>query len=187
MPLRKDNGVPCRTTPKPPAALARALDGLPLALEQIAAWVRAKHCTFADALAAVTAEDAPALAWYDPRELRYPLPVAAVWERALESLGAPEHFLLRFLAWLAPAPAPDFLVQALSVIWQDQEGTAPDFVGLARGLSERSLLTARSDRTFLLHRLSLELERRRTPRPERFLWNSRVAEVLSDRRSEGDR
>jgi len=67
----------------------------------------------------------------------------------------------------------------LSVIWQDQEGTPPDFVGLARGLCERSLLTARSDRTFLLHRLSLELERRRTPRPERFLWDSRVAEVLS--------
>jgi tetratricopeptide (TPR) repeat protein len=165
--------------PESAAALARALDGLPLALEQIAAWVRAKHCSFADALAAVTAEDAPALAWYDPRELRYPLPVAAVWERALESLGTAEHFLLRFLAWLAPAPAPDFLVQALNVIWQDQEGTPPDFVGLARGLCERSLLTARSDRAFLLHRLSLELERRRTPRPERFLWNSRVAEVLS--------
>ncbi len=163
--------------PESAAALARALDGLPLALEQIAAWVRAKQCSLADALAAVTAEDAAVLAWYDLRELRYPLPVAAVWERALEPLGAAEQFLLRFLAWLAPAPAPDFLVQALSVIWQDQEGT--DFVGLARGLSERSLLTARSDRAFLLHRLSLELERRRTPRPERFLWDSRVAEVLS--------
>lgn len=163
--------------PEAAAALARALDGLPLALEQIAAWVRAKHCSFADALAAITAEDAPALAWYDPRELRYPLPVAAVWERALESLGAAEHFLLRFLAWLAPAPVPDFLVQALSVIWQDQDGT--DFVGLARGLCERSLLTARSDRAFLLHRLSLELERRRTPRLERHLWGSRVAQVLS--------
>jgi Tetratricopeptide repeat len=58
-------------------------------------------------------------------------------------------------------------------------GNPPDFVGLARGLCERSLLTARSDRAFLLHRLSLELERRRTPRPERFLWDSRVAEVLS--------
>ena len=101
-----------------------------------------------------------------------------VWERALEPLGAAEHFLLRFLAWLAPAPVPDFLIQALSAIWQDQDGT--DFVGLARGLSERSLLTARADRTFLLHRLSLELERRRTPRPERFLWDSRVAEVLSN-------
>ncbi len=163
--------------PESAAALARALDGLPLALEQIAAWVRAKHCSFADALAAVTAEDAPALAWYDPRELRYPLPVAAVWERALEPLGAAEHFLLRFLAWLAPAPVPDFLIQALSPIWRDQDGT--DFVGLARGLSERSLLTARADRTFLLHRLSLELERRRTPQPERFLWDSSVAEVLS--------
>ena len=139
--------------PESAAALARALDGLPLALEQIAAWVRAKHCSFADALLAITAEDAPALAWYDPRELRYPLPVAAVWESALESLAAPEHFLLRFLAWLAPAPAPDFLVQVLSVIWQDQEGTPPDFVGLARVLCERSLLTARSDRTFLLYRL----------------------------------
>ncbi|MGH2668520.1 MAG: tetratricopeptide repeat protein, partial [bacterium] len=165
--------------PEAVAALARALDGLPLALEQIAAWVRAEHCSFADALAAITAEDTAVLAWYDPRELRYPLPVAAVWERALEPLGAAEHFLLRFLAWLAPAPAPDFLVQALSVVWQDQEGSPPDFVGLARGLCERSLLTARSDRAFLLHRLSLELERRRTPRPERFLWDSRVAEVLS--------
>jgi len=66
--------------PEAAAALARALAGLPLALEQIAAWVRAKHCSFADALAAVTAEDAAVLAWYDPRELRYPLPVAAVWE-----------------------------------------------------------------------------------------------------------
>ncbi|MGH8573972.1 MAG: NB-ARC domain-containing protein, partial [Gammaproteobacteria bacterium] len=163
--------------PEAAAALARALDGLPLALEQIAAWVRAEHCSFADAQAAVTAEDAAVLAWYDPRELRYPLVVAAVWERALEPLGDAERFLLRFLAWLAPAPVPDFLIQALGPIWQDGDGT--DFVGPARGLSERSLLTARTDRTFLLHRLSLELERRRTPRPERFSWDSRVAEVLS--------
>jgi len=102
--------------PEAAAALARALDGLPLALEQIAARVRAQHCSFADALAAVTADDAAVLAWYDPRELRYPLPAAAVWELALEPLGAAEHFLLRFLAWLAPVPAPDFLVQALSIL-----------------------------------------------------------------------
>jgi hypothetical protein len=49
--------------PEAAAALARALDGLPLALEQIAAWVRAKHCSFADALLAITAETVCPWSW----------------------------------------------------------------------------------------------------------------------------
>jgi len=172
--------APTPDDPESAAALTRAVDGLPLALEQIAAWTRARHSTLADALAAITREDDLLLRWYDPKELRYPLPVAAVWERALEPLGPAEHFLLRLLAWLAPAPVPDFVLHALNGTWTEPQRPAPDCLALARRLADHSLLAARADRSFQLHRLWMELERRRTPSSDRGLWDTRVANVLDE-------
>ncbi len=178
---------PTADDPEVAAELADAVDGLPLALEQIAAWVRVRHASLSDALSAITSEDDRLLRWYDPREMRYPRPVAAVWERALEELDSAQCFLVRFFAWLAPDPVPDFLARAVDRVWSTEGTGSTDFLGVARSLADRSVLEKRRDRSFQLHRLALELERRRTPADERPLWDRRVAAVLEDVRPEDAR
>lgn len=156
--------------------LVEALDGLPLALEQAAAWVNQHHSSLQDALANLQQEDASLLSWYDPAAMRYPLPVAALWQRTLENLSATERSLIRLLAWLAPLPVPDFLYAAAEKLDLFKEQDVPQLI---RGLESRSVLKARSDRSTQLHRLHHELERRRTPEKECAEWHSRVIQMLA--------
>ncbi len=163
--------------PEVAAELVRALGHLPLAIEQMAAWVRARHGTLAEALAAVQSESQAVLSWFDEKEVKYPRSIAATWELSVEARTPAEQFLLRFFAWLSSSPVPEFVTMKVATIWT--EGDPPDFLAVARSLAERSLINARSDRSHQLHRLCQELERRRTPREERMLWTRRVAQVLS--------
>jgi len=156
--------------------LVELVDGLPLALEQISAWISHHHSSLREAYDNLRQEDAALLSWYDPAAMRYPLSVAALWEQTLRSLSAPEHFLIRLLAWLAPQPVADFLFATAS---QFDELAGQDVPQLIRRLESRSILKARDDRATQLHRLHHELERRRTPPTERAPACLRAMQMLA--------
>gem|GEM_PF-920000 len=148
-------------------AIVQSLGGLPLAVEQVAAWVREHALPLSEVLLVLQEEDSRVLGWYDPRQIAYPRPVAAVWELTTAGFSADEAALVRLLAHLSPQPVPDFLLSPARLPGMEKEA---DLWPLVRGLEARSILTARDDRATQLHRLWIELERRRTPAQERPQW-----------------
>ncbi len=91
--------------------LAITLGQLPLALEQAAAYI-AKHTTsFASYLSLWTTEHGHVLEWFQRRLMQYPESVATTWLVTFRALSTPARTLLNHLAWLSPAPIPDFLLE----------------------------------------------------------------------------
>ena len=87
-------------------ALARALGGLALALEQAGAYIQHLRCGLGEYLARWRSQEARVRTWFDERLMHYPRSVAVTWETTLAQLDESAHALLRLLAWLAPDPIP---------------------------------------------------------------------------------
>jgi tetratricopeptide (TPR) repeat protein len=87
-------------------ALARALGGLALALEQAGAYIQHLRCKLGEYLARWRSQEARVRTWFDARLMHYPRSVAVTWETTLAQLDEPARALLRLLAWLAPDPIP---------------------------------------------------------------------------------
>ena len=116
-----------RRTPRPDdpaaaAAIARYLDGLALALEQAAAWVRKDRRTFADYLAAWQAAAArlhaeyltKGLADYHTEILGVPRSLLVTFDTSLAQLTPAARDIFRILSWTAPDPLPVWAVEKLS-------------------------------------------------------------------------
>jgi tetratricopeptide (TPR) repeat protein len=88
------------------AALARALGGLALALEQAGAYIQYLRCGLGEYLARWRRQEARVHTWFDARLMHYPRSVAVTWETTLAQLDESTHALLRLLAWLAADPIP---------------------------------------------------------------------------------
>lgn len=158
-------------------AIAGAVGGLALALEQIAAWLNHRGGTLADVLDHLADGEGGPLDWFDPKAIDYPRPVAAVWEETASHLSADEAALIRVLAQLSPQPVPDFLVSGVRLPG-DKEPR--DLWPLVIRLQDRGVLTARHDRATQLHRLWIELERRRTPAAELRRWLGSAIEWVGE-------
>jgi len=157
------------------AALARELGGLPLALEQAAAYIQAAGTTLAGYLAVFWDRRADLLARGETPG--HPAGVAATLGLALSRLEAEAPVaagLLRLLACLAPEPVPLPLLLADA---QTAGGRDPDVVAtvgpllgdpVAAGdavaaLRRYSLITPAGDGLVLVHRLVQAITRRVTP------------------------
>jgi hypothetical protein len=92
--------------PAAAAAIATALDGLALALEQAGAYIEQKRLSLAEYLAHWQARRSDVLQWHDEALTGYPASVAVTWEATFAQLGATEQSLLAVLSWLAPEPIP---------------------------------------------------------------------------------
>jgi hypothetical protein len=68
-------------------ALARALDGLALALEQAGAYIREVRCTLADYLDRWRRQEERVLEWFDQRQMKYPCSVAVTWQTTWTQLS----------------------------------------------------------------------------------------------------
>ena len=90
--------------------LAGELGGLALALEQACAYIAQRRLSLAGYLAEWRGQRDKVLAWYDPRLTQYPRSVAVTWQTSFDQLGEPARRLLQRLAWLAPAPIPESLL-----------------------------------------------------------------------------
>jgi hypothetical protein len=162
--------------------LAIELGGLPLALEQAAAYLQATGTTLASYLPLFRARQADLLA--RGQATGHPADVAATLGLALSRLAGqapPAAGLIRLLAFLAPEPVP------LAMLLTDEQTAAllhPDVaavIGLLLGdpivtgdaitaLRRYSLITPAGDGLVLVHRLVQDITRARLTAEEAAQW-----------------
>jgi tetratricopeptide (TPR) repeat protein len=144
-------------------ALAHELGGLALGLEQAGAYIARQHIGFARYLALWREKRDSVLKWFDKSLMSYDHDVglAATWAASVGKLTPESRRLLDRLAFLAPDPVPDSLIDV------PVPGEAPDYDAYeARaGLYAYSLATqAKGEdgaaKGFVVHRLVQDFARR---------------------------
>ena len=139
-------------------ALAEELGHLALALEQAGAYIAQRRLDFAGYLKEWQDQRDKVLAWYDPRLMQYPKSVAVTWQTSFACLSEPARRWLQRLAWLAPEPIPESL---LDVPVPGSDDAESDPCAALAELESYSLVTrAANTPTFSVHRLVQEVSRR---------------------------
>ncbi len=96
--------------------------------------------------------------WFDPQVMQYPKSLAVTWQTSVAQLSEPARRLLERLAWLAPDPIPESL---LDVAVPGDETAVEDARAALADLERYSLVTrARDEPTFTVHRLVQDVTRR---------------------------
>ncbi len=149
-------------------ALAKALDGLALALEQAGAYISHVRCSLAEYLNRWRKQDERVLKWFDERQMKYPKSVAVTWETTWSQLSPASRGLLEILSWYAPDPIPEWVLtgEASRPIAVKALGDADVDLALA-DLEKYSMLKRQAqggEWGLLVHRLVQEMTRRRLPR-----------------------
>lgn len=93
------------------ADLSGVLDGLPLALEQVAAYIVRHQMSFVEYLKAWEQERSEVLKWHYPGVMEYPASVAVTWKHTFDRLSPTAASLLRLMSFLAPEPIPIFMLK----------------------------------------------------------------------------
>jgi len=86
--------------------VADRLGGIPLALEQAAAFINHHNMTIEDYLDSWDEQRQEVMSWHDERLMDYPVSVAVTWQRTFDRLSSASRTLLRLSAFLAPEPIP---------------------------------------------------------------------------------
>ena len=162
------------------ADLAERVDGLPLALEQAAAYIMRHRMRFSDYLRAWEQEREKLMQWYDPRVMQYPASVAVTWKQTFDRLSPTPAALLRLTAFLAPDPIPfDMLeqgaehVQRAAELFCEESGRAPDGKAVREAtadLADYSLITRQDGGMLVVHRMVQEVLRSQIPEGYRRDW-----------------
>jgi uncharacterized protein DUF4062 len=143
--------------------LATDLDGLALALEQAGAYVAKLGISFARYRELWRENWDKVAGWSDQRLTNYPHAVAVTWQTSANQLTPAGHRLLERLAWFAPEPIPEFL---LDVPVPDVE--AEDLAEALADLAEYSLARRNQDKPeFTIHRLVQDVTQRGLAEQER--------------------
>ncbi|HWN44275.1 MAG TPA: tetratricopeptide repeat protein, partial [Thermoanaerobaculia bacterium] len=159
--------------------LAELLDGLPLALEQAAAYITHIQASFREYLEEWERESEGVLGWCDEAVMQYPAPLAVTWQRSLQQLAPTAQAVLRLASLLAPDPIPvemfesgrELVLRASSLLfeetWQElsPQQMRDDFAEL-RSLS----LVSGQGQLFTVHRLMQEVVRNQIPEERRPAW-----------------
>jgi len=127
------------------ATLAGELGCLALALEQAGAYIALRRTTFSQYLTQWLSRRTEALEWFDPRLMQYPKSVAITWQTSFDQLKAPARRLLQRLAWFAPEPILETL---LDVRVPGQDEAAEDPYGALAELDAYSLVMRATDAPF---------------------------------------
>ena len=139
-------------------ALADELGHLALALEQAGAYIAQRRQTFAQYRADWERQRGRVLAWHDARLMSYPASVAITWQTSFDRLGEPARALLRRLAWLAPEPVPESLIDVS--VPGVEEADADPWAALAELAGYSLAARAAEAPVFAVHRLVQEVARR---------------------------
>ncbi|GKS59432.1 hypothetical protein YTPLAS18_29590 [Nitrospira sp.] len=137
--------------------LADKLGCLALALEQASAYIAQRRLSFDQYLVHWQSQRDKVLTWYDGRLMQYPQSIAISWQTSFDRLTASAKHLLRRLAWIAPDPIPESL---LEVSIPGGEGQVDPFESLAELESYSLVARAVGSPTFTVHRLVQEVTRR---------------------------
>ena len=176
--------------------LAELLDGLPLALEQAAAYIAHTQISLAEYLDVWESECDSVLGWYDEGIMQYPAPLAITWQRTFRQLAPTAQALLRLIAHLAPDPIPvDMLESGAEVLREAAQrfgpGSDPELKPrpVRNDIAELAALSlvTRQGATLMVHRMVQEVIRQRIPEESRTAWTemtlalvARYAPIQSD-------
>jgi len=144
-------------------ALALTLGQLALALEQAGAMIDTNRSTFAQYLKDWNSSHDRVLTWFDARLMQYPMSVAVTWQTSFDQLTEPARLLLNLLAWFAPDPIPESLLD-VPIAEEDASDTeTPSDPHDALSNLEAYSLVTRADEaespTFTVHRLVQDVTR----------------------------
>jgi tetratricopeptide (TPR) repeat protein len=136
--------------------LAADLGGLALALEHAGAYIVRHRASFRRYRELWQGSRDKVISWSDPNVTHYPRAIVATWQTSVAQLADPGRRLLERLAWLAPEPVPEFL---LDVPIPEDEGE--DLYEALADLAAYSLATRDpEDPRFLVHGLVQDVTRR---------------------------
>ena len=137
-------------------SLAIELGQLALALEQAGAYIARLAISFARYRQSWHENWPKVAGWTDEKITKYPRSVAVTWQTSVDQVGDPARRLLERLAWFAPEPVPDFMldVPLPGVAAEDLDEALAD-------LSSYSLVRRHPGRQeFSVHRLVQDVTRR---------------------------
>jgi tetratricopeptide (TPR) repeat protein len=138
------------------ATLAEELGGLALALEMAAATIDTRHLDFSRYRALWREHRQRVIGWARPEIDGYSQAMAETWQTSVRQLTAPGRALLERLAFLAPDPVPEFLLDV-----PVPGAAAEDARAALDDLAAYSLATRDPEgRAFLVHRLVQDVTRR---------------------------
>ena len=168
--------------------LAELLDGLPLALEQAAAFIVHNQISFAQYLETWEQESDAVLGWYDEGVMQYPSSLAVTWQRSFHQIAPTAQAVLRLASFLAPDPIPDGmfesgaeLVREAAALLREETGQEAPERPVRDDLSELRALSLVSwqDGTVSVHRLLQEVVRHRIPEQQQAAWASLAMRLVS--------
>jgi tetratricopeptide (TPR) repeat protein len=135
--------------------LAVDLGRLALALEHAGAYIVRHRASFRRYRELWQGSRDKVISWSDPTITHYPRTIAATWQTSVAQLADPARRLLERLAWLAPEPVPEFL---LDVPIPEDEGE--DLYEALADLAAYSLATRDPEEPrFLVHGLVQDVTR----------------------------
>jgi tetratricopeptide (TPR) repeat protein len=170
--------------------LTQLLDGLPLALEQAAAYIVRHRLRLADYIATWEQKSHDVLSWYDKRVMQYPSSVATTWQQTFEQLGPTAATLLRLTAFWAPDPilidmleqGAEHIQQATALFFEETGKTLdqPPIRTALADLAEYSLISRQDGGTMTVHRVVQEVLRNQIPEERRKDWVEKALWIVND-------
>jgi tetratricopeptide (TPR) repeat protein len=141
--------------------LAIELGQLALALEQAGAYIVHHRLTFAGYLDQWRDRHDRVLEWFDERLMQYPRSLAMTWQTSVDQLSETARRLLQHLAWFAPDPIPESLLEVPVPGVPNQEPGSDGLLDALTELDTYSLVTrSRQSPSFSVHRLVQDVTRR---------------------------
>ena len=137
--------------------VAVTLGQLALALEQAGAYIIVQGITFSRYLQDWQEQHDRVLDWFDERLMQYPMSVAVTWQTSFNQLSEAGRRMLHRLAWFAPDPIPETLLETLIPGTTDSDYDLRDALV---NLAKYSLVTRGDLPTFAVHRLVQDVTRR---------------------------
>jgi tetratricopeptide (TPR) repeat protein len=169
--------------------LAEILDGLPLALEQAAAYISHHQISFKRYLEDWETQRPTVLSYYDKSVMRYPASVAVTWQTTFSHLHPTAAAILRLTAYLAPDPIPLEMFEEGAAIIEEATGllleetkqeSSPQTV--REGLTELAAysMVVRKGETGTVHRMVQEVLRSQIPEDHRREWIELALQLVDD-------
>jgi tetratricopeptide (TPR) repeat protein len=168
--------------------LAEELGGLPLALEQAAAYISKRQMSLAEYLEEWEKEREKVLNWYDGSVMQYPAPVAVTWQKTFQQLHPTAAAILRLTAYLAPDPIPSKMFEDGAKIVDEANGMLCKEMGAQiedgsvkeaiTELASYSMVTRKGE-SFTVHRMVQDALRSRIPEARRLDWVEGALKVVN--------
>ena len=125
--------APSRQTIRAGPPSGRGVGGLPLALEQAAAYIAHYQMSLSAYLEDWQREREEVLNWYDGSVMQYPAPVAVTWQKTFQQLSPTAAAILRLTAYLAPDPIPSEMFEREASIVEEAVGMLCEEAGTQPG------------------------------------------------------